>query len=222
MNHRTRLSISLSTLAVVVFTAFTFAIQGRKTGASSTVFNSNPAVTVVSTTATTNATKPKAATVKTVVKTASIPSGEGVGESEGSSDDDTVATAPTTATVPALAAPVNRTPVAAQLAPVPVVAATEYKNGTYQATGSYDSPAGPESIGVSITISNDTITNSSVTLLAGDRTSQRYQQRFASSYQSLVVGQSVDSVQLGAVSGSSLTPIGFNNALAAIKVQAKA
>ena len=211
MNHRTRLSISISALAVVVFTAFTFAIQGRKTSGSTTVSSSSPAVTVVATTATTNATKPKVAPVKAVVKTASIPSGEGAGESEGGSDDDTVAAAPAN----------NNAAPASQPAPAPVAAATEYKNGTYQATGTYDSPAGPESIGVSITISNDTITNSSVTLLAGDRTSQRYQQRFASSYQSLVVGQSVDSVQLGAVSGSSLTPIGFNNALATIKAQAK-
>jgi len=133
-----------------------------------------------------------------------------------------IATKPATsipATIPVKKTAVIKTPVT--VAPAPAPASTEYRNGTYQATGSYDSPAGQESIGVSITISNDVITQSSLSLLAGDRMSQRYQQRFQSGYLPLVVGRSVDSVNLGAVSGSSLTPIGFNNALATIKAQAK-
>jgi hypothetical protein len=37
----------------------------------------------------------------------------------------------------------------------------------------------------------------------------------------MVVGKNIDEVNLGKVSGSSLTPIGFNNAIEDIRSQAK-
>lgn len=97
-----------------------------------------------------------------------------------------------------------------------------YKNGTYSATGSYMSPGGEDQISVTLTLKNDTITDVSVTPAAGDRTSERYQNRFISGYKQYVIGKNIADVQLTAVSGSSLTPIGFNDALAQIKAQAKA
>ena len=104
--------------------------------------------------------------------------------------------------------------------PVPVAAI--YKDGTYSATGSYMSPGGEDQVAVTLTLANDIITSVTVTPQAGDRTSQRYQSRFVSGYKQYVVGKNIASVNLSKVSGSSLTPIGFNAALTQIKAQAKA
>jgi len=54
-----------------------------------------------------------------------------------------------------------------------------------------------------------------------NRESQHYQSRFLSGYKQYVVGKNISSVNLTNVSGSSLTPIGFDNALTQIKAQAK-
>ena len=48
-----------------------------------------------------------------------------------------------------------------------------------------------------------------------------WQQQFASGYESYVVGKSLSTLKLTKVSGSSLTPIGFNAAVADIQTQAK-
>jgi uncharacterized protein with FMN-binding domain len=105
----------------------------------------------------------------------------------------------------------------------PVASATpsRYKDGTYTATGSYDSPGGPDQIGVTLTLANGVITSVSVNPMPGDRTSSRYQSKFVSGYQPYVIGKNIDSLHLGVISGSSLTPIGFNDALDKIKAQAK-
>ncbi|MEI6480476.1 MAG: calcium-binding protein [bacterium] len=96
-----------------------------------------------------------------------------------------------------------------------------YKNGAYSTTGSYDSPAGMESMGVSIVLKNDIVVDTSITPMAGDGRSQRYQQVFANNYKTYVVGKNIDSINLDVISGSSLTPIGFNDALAQIKAKAQ-
>ncbi|MEI6396625.1 MAG: hypothetical protein WCO48_00925 [Candidatus Taylorbacteria bacterium] len=97
-----------------------------------------------------------------------------------------------------------------------------YKNGTYSANGSYMSPGGQDQLLVTLTIANDIVTSASVTVQSADRTSQKYISRFLSGYQSYVVGQDISTLNLTRISGSSLTPIGFNNALSQIKAQAKA
>jgi uncharacterized protein with FMN-binding domain len=99
---------------------------------------------------------------------------------------------------------------------------SEYKDGTYTATGSYQSPGGPDHIGVTVTLKNDIITSASITPEPGDRTSAHYQSLFASGYQAVVVGKDISTLHVDAVSGSSLTPIGFNDAISQIKTQAKA
>lgn len=58
--------------------------------------------------------------------------------------------------------------------------------------------------------------------MANDRTSERYEQKFIGGYAALIVGKNIDTVQLSYVSGSSLTSGGFNDALAKIKVSARA
>ncbi|MDR3557969.1 MAG: calcium-binding protein [Candidatus Pacebacteria bacterium] len=100
--------------------------------------------------------------------------------------------------------------------------ASVYKDGTYTATGSYMSPGGEDQISVTLTLANDIITNVSAVSGAGDRTSQRYQNAFLSGYKQYVVGKDIANVKLTRVSGSSLTPAGFDNALAQIMAQAKA
>lgn len=100
--------------------------------------------------------------------------------------------------------------------------ASPYKDGTYEAVGTYDSPAGSESIDVTLTLKGGVVTDASVTPMPNDHTSARYQDMFVSGYKSQVIGQPIATLNLDYVSGSSLTPIGFDNAVAAIKAKAKA
>ena len=116
---------------------------------------------------------------------------------------------------------VPQQPVVVPTKPVAVKSST-YKNGSYSATGSYMSPGGEDQIAVTLTIANDIVTAASVTPEAGDHTSARYQQKFISGYQGYVVGKNISSIYLTKVSGASLTPKGFNDALNQIKAQAKA
>lgn len=104
---------------------------------------------------------------------------------------------------------------------VPPADAPKYKNGTYTAVGKYNSPAGPETINVSLTLTNDIVTDATVVSLAPDAHSQRYQGYFISGYKQYVVGKNIDSINLvGDISGSSLTPKGFDDALTTIKSEA--
>ena len=96
------------------------------------------------------------------------------------------------------------------------------QDGTYTAVGSYMSPGGPDKIGVTLTLASDIVTDVSLNLQAGDRTSQRYQDMFASAYKTSVVGQSISTLNLQRISRSSLTPEGFNDAITQIRAQAKA
>ncbi|MEO5645893.1 MAG: calcium-binding protein [Candidatus Paceibacterota bacterium] len=99
---------------------------------------------------------------------------------------------------------------------------SSYKDGTYTAVGSYNSPGGKDQISVTVQLRNDIVTSASITPMPGDPTSAKYQNMFASGYQAYVIGKNIDAVHLNAVSGSSLTGIGFNDAITKIKAQAKA
>lgn len=123
----------------------------------------------------------------------------------------------------------SATPAAPAKTPVASTAVTPadtrkqaYKNGSYTATGSYMSPGGQEQITVSLTLAKDIITDVSVTPGAYDHTSARYQDKFISGYKQYVVGKNIADVSLTIVSGASLTPEGFNDALNQIKAQAQA
>lgn len=96
-----------------------------------------------------------------------------------------------------------------------------YKDGTYSATGSYNSPGGNERIAVELTIQDGKVTSASATSRAVSPTGSQYQKQFIGGFKSEVVGKNVDDVELATVSGSSLTPQGFNDALDQIKQQAK-
>lgn len=97
-----------------------------------------------------------------------------------------------------------------------------FKDGSYTATGSYESPGGNESITVHVTLQNGVITASSADSGAQDPEASEYQSMFISGYKSHVVGKKIASVNLSRVSGSSLTSQGFNEAIKQIENQAKA
>ena len=95
-----------------------------------------------------------------------------------------------------------------------------YKDGTYTAEGSYFTHAGPESVTITLTLKNDLITDSKFNGAPNAEMSGFYMQMFADTYKPLVIGKNIADVQLDRVSGSSLTPMGFNDAVAKIKAQA--
>ena len=96
-----------------------------------------------------------------------------------------------------------------------------YKDGTYSATGSYVSPGGTQSIKVSVTLKNGVVTDTAAQSGAVDSQSEEFQGQFLGGYKQLVVGKSINSINLSRVSGSSLTSQGFNNAIEQIKSEAK-
>jgi uncharacterized protein with FMN-binding domain len=96
-----------------------------------------------------------------------------------------------------------------------------YKDGTYTVVGTYKSPAGPESINVTVTLADDVVTNVDYAGTAENPISQKRQADFAGGFKTLVVGKKLNDIQLVAVSGASLTTNGFMDALAKVKVEAK-
>ncbi len=97
-----------------------------------------------------------------------------------------------------------------------------YKDGTFSAAGDYMSPSGAEEINVSLTLQNSVITDTSYEGTAQGGRSQMMQAAFGEGYKQLVIGKSIDEVMLDVVNGSSLTPIGFMDAVQKIKVEAAA
>ena len=97
---------------------------------------------------------------------------------------------------------------------------TKYKNGTYSMTGNYVSPGGPREINVTVTLIDAVITEATAESTATDATSKRFQGEFVENFKPMVVGKNIDEVVLAKVSGSSLTPKGFNDAVEKIKVEA--
>lgn len=98
----------------------------------------------------------------------------------------------------------------------------DYKAGKYSAEGEYTSPAQPEKVKVDLSLSADgTITDISFTGEAANPTSKKFQGQFANGYKALVMGKKIDEVKLDKVSGSSLTPMGFNDAIEKIKAEAQ-
>ena len=97
-----------------------------------------------------------------------------------------------------------------------------YKDGTYGAEGVYASPAGGESVKVSLTIKNDAVTDATFSGDATHEKSIKMQNAFGTGFKEQVVGKSLDEVSVGVVNGSSLTGIGFMDAVKKIKAEAKA
>lgn len=103
----------------------------------------------------------------------------------------------------------------------PTATASEYKDGTYTVMGNYTSPGGEEQIEVTVTLAGDQITAAEVTPQATLPMSQKFQGLFKDNFKQFVMGKNIDEVHLDAVSGSSLTPKGFNDALEKVKMEAR-
>lgn len=97
-----------------------------------------------------------------------------------------------------------------------------YKDGEYSATGNYVSPGGPQQVGVTVTLSNNVITALSLDTSQTKGTSKEFQGKFASGIDALVIGKSIDEIDVDKVAGSSLTSTGFDDAIDQIKTQARA
>jgi hypothetical protein len=87
------------------------------------------------------------------------------------------------------------------------------KDGSYSATGSYQTPGGQEQISVQVTLAGGVINDASVTQQGKTGEAQEYQDKFVSGFKSQVVGKKISDVSLSRVAGSSLTSIGFNSAI---------
>jgi uncharacterized protein with FMN-binding domain len=97
---------------------------------------------------------------------------------------------------------------------------SSYKDGTYSATGSYRTPETTESLAVSLTLKQGVVTDANVSGKPQAHETEEYQAQFLSGYKPLVVGKKLNDINLSNVSGSSLTPKGFNDAVSKIKTQA--
>ena len=75
---------------------------------------------------------------------------------------------------------------------------------------------------MTVTLTGDKVTSSELDLLGGAGLSHSFQSAFASAYSASVIGKDIDTIKLGAVSGSSLTGLGFNDALMQIESKARA
>lgn len=78
----------------------------------------------------------------------------------------------------------------------------------------YKNPAGSDSMKVNITTKNGIITEASVTPMATNPVSLKFQQGFAGKISGSVVGKSVKGLKVDTVSGASLTTAAFNDFLA--------
>lgn len=100
--------------------------------------------------------------------------------------------------------------------------ASAYKDGEYTVTGEYTSPGGQEELGVTVTLTKGVISDVTVTPMATRPISKTRQEDFTANFKDQVVGKNIDEVSLGKVSGSSLSPKGFNDAVTKIKAEASA
>jgi len=124
-----------------------------------------------------------------------------------------VSSTPTPVQMPAPA------PAPAQVDSTPV--STKYMDGTYTKAGSYQSPGGDESIIVTVSLKNDAVQSVSVDNQANNEASKNFQSLFIEGINDQVVGQKIDDVNVGVVNGSSLTGIGFNEAIGQIRSAAQ-
>jgi hypothetical protein len=107
--------------------------------------------------------------------------------------------------------------------PTPKPGKTSYKNGTYSAKGDYTYHSGSEQITISLTLKDDIVTDTTFQAVPSVPMSGKFQKMFSDNYKPMVIGKNIGEVcGLDKVSGSSLTPKGFNDACLKIQAQAKA
>lgn len=95
-----------------------------------------------------------------------------------------------------------------------------YTDGTYSASGEYQSPNGTETLDVTITLQDDAITAVEVVGHGGSPNTVRFQGEFAGGIAAAVVGKRIDEISVSKIAGSSLASGGFNAAVEQIKADA--
>lgn len=103
----------------------------------------------------------------------------------------------------------------------PPAAGQVYRDGEYRETGNYQSPAGPEEVGVTLTLESDVVSAVEVEPMPDNPTTTVYQERFAGGISEAIVGKKLDDLSVDRVAGSSLTSGGFNDAADKIKSEAR-
>ncbi len=106
--------------------------------------------------------------------------------------------------------------------PQPAAGSSQFKDGTYTATGNYNSPGGAEQIKITLTIKDDVVTKATAVSIATRPETKNFQGQFVAGFAAQVVGKKIGEVSLSKVSGSSLTPKGFNDAVRQIRIESKA
>jgi uncharacterized protein with FMN-binding domain len=95
-----------------------------------------------------------------------------------------------------------------------------FKDGTYTARGIYG--GAPSYMTITIGLRAGAITDVTVEPMPeNNATSRGYQERFAAAVPAEVIGKSLDEVNVGKLAGASGCADGFNNALTAIRAQAR-
>lgn len=95
-----------------------------------------------------------------------------------------------------------------------------YTDGTFSATGSYQTPGGEESIGVTVTLESGVVSAVQTEPMPSNGTTELYQGKFSSGIREQIVGTPLDDLSVDKVSGSSLTSGGFRTAIEQIKSEA--
>ena len=95
-------------------------------------------------------------------------------------------------------------------------------DGTYVGVGIYSSPAGKESIEVTLTVDEGIVAAIDVVPQATNPTSQTFQSDFASAVSARVVGIPLEDVDVDVVAGASLTTQAFESALESVLADARA
>jgi uncharacterized protein with FMN-binding domain len=95
-----------------------------------------------------------------------------------------------------------------------------YTDGTFSATGSYQTPGGEESIGVTVTLESGTVADVRTEPMPSNPTTELYQGKFTSGIKEQITGTPIDELNVDKVSGSSLTSGGFRDAIEQIKSEA--
>ena len=108
-----------------------------------------------------------------------------------------------------------------QMQTTPKMSSATYKDGFYKVIGGYKSPGGDETIEVKLTLKDNIVTEAEVVPNATLEKSIYFQGLFVGGFKEFVIGKNINEVKLDKVSGSSLTPKGFNDAIDKIKSEAK-
>lgn len=95
------------------------------------------------------------------------------------------------------------------------------KDGIYESVGKYQSPGGPEQLGVKLEIKNNAVVSADITTFPTKEKTEQFQNIFKESFSGQVIGKDIRTLKLDKVAASSLTPKGFNDAVAQIVKQAQ-